>query len=157
MQPFLVVSSIHVQFQRCSFSARACGQHPCRYGRRKCAHQSRRQLDCSVRASGVQRHFLPAAICFGYFSWAFVFVVVGFKHSEYHNQELGNWESSVVIFEKIPNVANADLQSIVPKSWLRDINSQNFAYLHLLIAIRNAMASAAWSDVEVRSTLRSYC
>ena len=83
--------------------------------------------------------------------------VVAFAHSQPRDQELGNWESSVVIFEKIPNVADADLESIVPKSWLRDINSQNFAYLHLLIAIRNAMASAAWSDVEVRSTMKSYC
>ena len=70
------------------------------------------------------------------------------------NQELGNWESSVAIFESISDAANCNLESLVPKSWLRDINSQNIDYLRMLSAVRNAIASSAWSDVEVGYALQ---
>jgi hypothetical protein len=65
------------------------------------------------------------------------------------NQELGNWESSVAIFESVSDAANFNLESLVPKSWLRDINRQNIDYLCMLCAVRKAIASSAWSDVEV--------
>ncbi len=68
-----------------------------------------------------------------------------------HNQELGNWESAVTIFEKIANAVRGDSESLVPESWKRDVNSQNIVCLQLLLAIRNALASSAWSDVEVIS------
>jgi hypothetical protein len=67
-----------------------------------------------------------------------------------HVQELGNWELAVAIIEQIALDDHGDLESLVPKSWNRDINIQNVACLQLLLAIRNAMASSAWSNVEVR-------
>ena len=82
------------------------------------------------------------------------FVVVSALCDSQHDQELGNWESSLAIFETIVNSAHGDLESLVPKSWNRDINSQNVTCLQLLLAIRNALASSAWSDVEVRLRLR---
>ena len=65
------------------------------------------------------------------------------------HQELGNWDAAVAVFEKITEVAHGDIQSLVPKSWIRDVNGENIACLRLLLAIRNAVSSSSWSDVEV--------
>jgi hypothetical protein len=65
------------------------------------------------------------------------------------DQELGNWETAVDIFETVSTEKLGDAEQLVPKPWLRDISVESVSYLRVLLSIRNTLASSCWKDLEV--------